>query len=488
VIARWLDVVLRASGQDGATAAAADLEAEAALLCEEGIAAACTYASWGSPFSPAAAYAALAPECDRGDAVSCLVSGWARGQEPWGTWSQRLPTAVEARLKLERACELDLARGCVEVARALFHGVGSTARPNKARERLALLCRAKEGSACGTLGVVTIDPGKRRDLFARAVDLDFVPALRELALMSESDALTFHEAACLTGVGASCRDLASLDAARRHTALETGCHVQHVGSCTDLAVLRIAEGDEKGGLSALDALCDEQGAVEACARAEMIRLGDPPRPHVPGTLSPLDRELLDTSLEERVWSCYVARVGRGEVSGQLSLFVAVAPDGRIEGAAGVGPFVDQPLQQCLNDGARRADPTPPPAGGPALVRYDLFLAHHATVSFRPEDMSKLMAEELAVTDELARLGPEFERCALLEPDETAPIAIDVVIKRRGRVVVVGIPRSSEVVAVDACMTEVLEGARIEAAVYRMEGLVLVGFLQAALRSGDPEDR
>jgi len=488
VIARWLDLVLRASGQDGVTAAADDLEAEAALLCTDGVAGACTYASWGSPFSPAAARAALDPECDRGDAVSCLVSAWALGQEPWGTWSQRAPTAIDARLLAERACELDLPRGCVEVARALFHGVGSTARPNKARERLAPLCRAKEGSACGALGTVTIDPGKRRDLFARAVDLGFAPALRELAMMSESDARTFHDAACLAGVGASCRDLASLDAAREHSALEAGCHVQHVGSCTDLAVLRVAEGDEPGGLSALDALCDTRGAVEACARAELIRLGDLPRPHVSGELSPLDRELLDAWLEEGVWRCYVARLGRGEVSGAVSHFVAVAPDGRIEGAAGVGPLVDPPLQQCLNDAARRLDPTHPPSGGAALVRYDLFLAHHATVSFRPDDVSDLAPEELAVTDELAQLGPQFERCALLEPDEAAPIAVDVVIKRKGRVVVVGIPRSSEVPAIDTCVTDVLDAAHVEAAVFRMEGLVLVGFLQAALRSADPEGR
>ncbi len=485
MIERWLDLVLRASGQDGVTAIAADLEADAALLCREGVPGACTYTSWGSPFSPAAARAALEPECDRGDAVSCLVYGWSLGQKPWGTGVQRAPHAVEARLAVERACELDLARGCVEAARALFHGVGSTARPNKARERLAPLCRGEEGSACAALGVVTVDPRKRRDLLAQAVDLGFAAAMRDLANMAGDDAIVLHDVACRTAVGASCRDLAALDAAHQRSALEQGCAVQHVGSCIDLAVLRFADGQQAEALASLDTLCER--ASEACARAQLLRLDTPPRTQLPGVLSERANVALHLGLEDGVWECYRARITRGDAFGTMALFVQIAPDGRIDGAAGTGSFVDLPLQHCLQAAARKVEPIPAPFGGPAMVQYDLFLAHAAEVRFRPDETMELDPDEMAMVEQLVGLSPQFEACAMMDPAEVAPIAVEVAIKRSGRVVVLGIPRSSEVADIDACAADVLRTARIVPIDFRVEGLVLVDFVQA-LRSREPEDR
>jgi hypothetical protein len=263
--------------------------------------------------------------------------------------------------------------------------------------------------------------------------------------------------------------------------------VQHVGSCTDLAVLDVAEGDQQGGLAALDALC-EGDAAAACARAAMIRLGDTPQPSVAGKLTPLDRRRVQVWLEDGAWRCYLERLERSDVSGSMSLFAAVDPTGRVEGAAGVGPFVDAPMQECLNENARLVDDTVTPSGGAVLARFDLFLDHHARVSFQPDNASALVPDELTVADELAELGPEFERCALLDPSEAAPIAVDVRIQRSGRIDVLGIPRSSEVAAVDTCMTEVLDAARVESTRFKVDGLVFVAFLQAALRSDDAEDR
>jgi hypothetical protein len=89
-------------------------------------------------------------------------------------------------------------------------------------------------------------------------------------------------------------------------------------------------------------------------------------------------------------------------------------------------------------------------------------------------------------EEILALGPAFERCALIEPSGLAPIAVQVVIRPGGRVIVAAIPRSSEVPGVDACVAEVLRTAEVDARSFRVEGVVSVRFLQA-LRSGDPED-
>jgi hypothetical protein len=483
----WLELVLRASGQDEATAPADDLQAEADRLCQAGVDGACSFAAWGVAFHPANARLALDPECKAGDPVSCLVAAWTLGQSPWGTWWQQAPAAVDARLFAERACELGSKRGCVEVARALFAGVGSTGRPNKARERLDALCRApaREASACGFQGRMTADPKRKRDLFARAADLGFVPALRWIALYTDSDRLLFHEAACTAGIGASCRDVAAMDLARLRPSLEAGCTVRHVPACTDLAVLHFRDGDEEGALAALDAMCPTY--LEACSRAQLLRHGTPARPTLPGTLTPDDRIELEISVRDGAWGCYLRRLAKNDTFGTVTIDVQVSSDGGVEGASVVGDLVDDPFERCIHDEVRNVDLNSPPGDGPALVKFEEFLAHGAVVEFQSrtfEDSSS--PDGRSLTDELATLAPAIEACALLDPVEVAPIAVDVTIRRNGRIVVHGVRRSSESAAVDVCVTQVLGSARLVSWDDHHRGLVLVDFLQA-LGNAVPED-
>jgi hypothetical protein len=206
-----------------------------------------------------------------------------------------------------------------------------------------------------------------------------------------------------------------------------------------------------------------------------------------GTLRPTDHGLLDAEVEDILWHCYRSRLSRDDIFGNVSVHVQVAPDGLVEGAASLGAVADPDFQRCVDDASRRLEPNDATRGGPALVRFERFLGHAAEVRFRPQAENDVPpADEADVAAELALLGPSFETCALLDPEEVAPISVDVVIRRNGSVWVKGIERTSESTAVDTCVTGVLRTARLSSAVYQHRGLVIVRFLEALRNRGSEE--
>lgn len=126
------------------TAAAAACQNKDALACRiEGM---CLSDEWHARRDPKdvpGAIRALTSACDLGDASGCARLGWLRAVS--STDDAGLSAALAA---YQKACDADLAEGCVAVAAYNHYGIGTPAAPDKAQSLAAEWCARGSREAC----------------------------------------------------------------------------------------------------------------------------------------------------------------------------------------------------------------------------------------------------------------------------------------------------------------------------------------------------
>ncbi|MDC0670743.1 hypothetical protein [Nannocystis radixulma] len=145
--------------------AAAACDKKDALACR--IQGMCLSDEWfarKTPVDVPKAIQALNSACELGDAIGCARLGWVRAADSKDEAS--LPDAFAA---YQKACDRELAEGCVAVAGYLQHGVGTAADPERARALTSewctrgstAACQAESGHYTALWALLTDDAGKK---------------------------------------------------------------------------------------------------------------------------------------------------------------------------------------------------------------------------------------------------------------------------------------------------------------------------------------
>ena len=443
----WFDVVLRASGHDGVTATAEQLEAGLADACKAGVSTACEPPPWLAPFDPEAAGPAAAALCDGGDAVACLLAGWTSDGD-------------QASAHLQAACEAGLARACTEVALAR----GATADDAE----LQKLCDGGEPRACRATAA---DGPEGVDRLRRAAELGDAWSLWRLAEVSEGDERAERLVeACAAGVGEACFARArAADGEVRATALGNGCALSHAPSCAHQVLQRLAaeELSRKEAAAELAKACKRYD--RACADRELVSRRVVPPAFTPGRAT--DPAAVEALVGPMARRCYQDRLSRGDASGDVAIDVRTDAEGRLVGLVGRSPYVDEVFGDCLVREARKAPDAVAVDGGAAQHVVELTFGHVAEVSFASASGKDVAALEAA----LGELGDALDACAL---GQNVDLEVPIEMKTKGSGQVKDADLSELPGTMRGCVGALLLGAEL-GPVGGHKGVLTVRFFQPA---------
>lgn len=445
----WLQLLLLATGQDGARAPVAELDARMEALCAAGTSGACTWPEWRVEVGPPdhhGAAAALEPSCAQGDPVSCLAVAWSLTQPTPGWFDpERAADPRRAFALFTQACADGLLRGCTEVGLAWRFGVGPYTSRTRALAELERPCREGDGQACRSLAELS-----RRN---RTVLLERAARLGDAVSM---EAVGDHEEACAAGLPSGCTSSAghASEPEAAAEALQHGCALGDVESCVSEVLWRAERGVEsvEAARDELEASCADLGPP-ACLQAGLLGVGLPARTFRPGTLSQYARQRVLADLEEVAEGCYGSFLLRGAAAGTSTALVRIGADGVAVGAAIDADWADDELRTCLSDGVRRGVREAVPDGGvaevPALLALRFGLLARLAVDgtgFDRSDVSAAVKSAAAWSDDLTRC---------VEGEASSELTLGVRVARSGTPEVQQVLLGSGSDSVDQCILEVL---------------------------------
>ncbi|MBX2799802.1 MAG: hypothetical protein KTR31_19140 [Myxococcales bacterium] len=459
----WLDTLLLASGRDGTWMAAAEVPGAFAQLCEEGVQAACGDSAWARPFDEDAAKGRSMAFCDEGDGVACLIVGWTSD-------------GVEAVAAFDRACALGAARGCTERVLSEPDGPDTFAR-------LAALCEAQEPSACLALAPRS-SSADREALFTYTMGLGSVAAMEAKASLpatASEDTLALLDAACGRGRPSACiaRARATGDGSdHEEHVLESACQLGDAVGCAHLQTWRaeFRGAPMAPAVAAHEAACGT-GAQSSCNEAVLLAAGTPPRTFLRWGVPAWLVDPVRGGLSDHVMDCYRERVFRGDTRGVLRVVFQANPEGVIEGAAPVpGPLVDDAFTRCVSEQEGELVWTRPGRWVRDVVEWRL--DHEAYVDVL--EVNTEDPEDATIANRMIRaLTWELDRC-LTKHGEIGPepLALSVVLTRKGAVKRAEVVRSTLQPEVDSCVVRRLaQGGSTERLKSSLRMLVLIDFLK-----------
>lgn len=182
--------------------------------CAAGYRPSCVYAGGDSPvLAPRKSERIrFAESCGEGDRLGCLVTGWLYSDD--GLAMTPHPDADTARLAFERACEMGLARACMEAVSAARFGYAVQQQAAAGRPALEAACEAGDGAACFAASWIGAQRGRR-------------PEAEQASGLVRGCALAHAD---------SCELLASVEARRRpHPAMDRACGLRSPTACVATA-------------------------------------------------------------------------------------------------------------------------------------------------------------------------------------------------------------------------------------------------------------
>ena len=473
----WMEVLIRASGRDGERMDAQAGQDALTALCESSGPLACE-APWLAPFDLAAAADALAPACGDGDGPACVLVGWQL---------QTVGRLEESLRSYERACEAGEVRGCTEAAWARLEGRGTVSDPQGAYSELLPLCRDGDGRACIAMSVLEAPPD-RAALYQYAGIMGTPEGYLRLARTLDEhspDVVKWLDRACTDGHSDGCialgRALPSNDRDRIRSSLSRACALDPMEGCAVEALWRaqVGEGSVAEARDGARSLC-KAGNEGGCWSERLLATGTPPLAWWEDELSEANRRILELDFTPRLFPCYVDRLWRGDVRGGFEVMVQVAQDGRIQGAAAEGVFVDPEMSRCISDVARDLKEVHDPPPKAARQHFTVRLDHAAKVKFRQKELIDIQ-EVVAIRESMADRERDVDACLLTrgEPDPLS-MTLSVQIGRKGQVAKVEAMEGTELELLDACVLSVLSRPHPTIRLLgQIEGTVWVDFLQPA---------